>query len=238
VCRRGFVARPNTVFPVLTALLSNVSLSASEVSTFMKRSLLAVLFAITLSLAARADTLDFSVGSGSLTYPPFAPPPTVVAPSFSASLGSGLSMQGVLPSWLGLPDTGGNSFSLVQNGVTIFQGVFTSDTVVKNVTLGAIVYQIDATISEVGHPRTLAFLVFESTPINMNNVFCRNPGAQNGGAFCNTGIAGGFLEILIPTPEPGTLGLIGTGILGIFGVVRKKLTLRPTTNTGLQSVFF
>jgi hypothetical protein len=58
----------------------------------MKKSLLVVIFAIILSLAARADSFGFSVGSGSLTYPPFAPPPKVVAPSFSAVLGPGLSI--------------------------------------------------------------------------------------------------------------------------------------------------
>jgi len=194
----------------------------------MKRSLLVVLFAITLSLAARANSFAFPVGSGSLTYPPYAPPPKVVAPSFSASLGSGLSIQGVLPSWLNIPDTGGNSFSIIQNGVTVFQGIFTSDTVVRTGGPVGIVFQIAATITEVGHPATTALLLFESTPINQNNVFCRNPGAKNGGAFCHTGISGGFLELLVPVPEPGTLGLLGTGILGIFGIVRRKILARTT----------
>ena len=192
----------------------------------MKKLLLVLLFAIALPLAARADSFGFSVGSGSLTYPPYAPPPKVVAPSFSASLGSGLSIQGVLPSWLNISDTGGNSFSIVENGVTIFQGVFTSDTVVRTFTSGGNIFQIDASIKGVGaYLGEQGALVLESTPVSQNNVFCRNPGPKKGGAFCNTGIAGGFLEIVV-TPEPGTLGLLGTGLLGIAAVVRKRKTLR------------
>jgi PEP-CTERM motif len=112
--------------------------------------------------------------------------------------------------------------------VTIFQGFFTSDTVVRTFTTGGIIFQIDASIKgyfgSVGHPGEGA-LVFESIPVNINNVFCRNPGPQKGGAFCNTRIAGGFLEMVV-TPEPSTLGLLGTGILGIAGAVRKKILAR------------
>ena len=147
----------------------------------MKRYLLVVLFAIALPVAARADSFGFPVGTGVLIYPPYAPPPKVVAPSFSASLGSGLSMQGVLPSWLNIPDSGGNSFSLVKNGVTIFQGVFTSETVVRTSAFGSNIFQIDATIrgyfGSIGNPGQ-GLLVFESTPINVGNAFCRNPGPK------------------------------------------------------------
>ena len=59
------------------------------------------------------------------------------------------------------------------------------------------------------------FLALETTPLTFS--FCgegRNP-------TCTGGVDGGFLD-LTQTPEPGTLGLLGTGILGIAAVVRKK----------------
>jgi hypothetical protein len=31
-------------------------------------------------------------------------------------------------------------------------------------------------------------------------------------------------DTLLPTPEPGTLGLLGTGLVAIAGMVRRKLT--------------
>jgi hypothetical protein len=215
-----------TVFAVLTALLSNVSLSASEESTFMKRTLLAVLFAITLSLTARADS--FGIGLGSMTYPPYAPPPKVVQPSFSAALlgfGPGASMQGILPFWRGGVSTGGNSFSIIQNGQTLFQGAFLTDSVVRTEVNGFISFQIDAVVNGYfGKPSDHAtiFLVFETLASTIGSPAC---GFAKGGAFCKTTIEGGFMEVTA-IPEPSTLGLLGTGILGIFGVVRKKILAR------------
>jgi PEP-CTERM motif len=35
--------------------------------------------------------------------------------------------------------------------------------------------------------------------------------------------AGGISGDTIVTPEPGTLGLLGTGLVGLAGIVRRKL---------------
>ncbi len=39
----------------------------------------------------------------------------------------------------------------------------------------------------------------------------------------NATLAGGTITIDTPTPEPGTLALFGTGILGLAGMIRRKL---------------
>jgi hypothetical protein len=45
-------------------------------------------------------------------------------------------------------------------------------------------------------------------------------GTLVGGEFCGTLGSG---DTILSTPEPGTLGLLGTGLVGLAGIVRKKL---------------
>ena len=48
-----------------------------------------------------------------------------------------------------------------------------------------------------------------------------------GGSFSNTGYASETGAINIPTPEPSSLALFGTGILGVAGMVRRRVRV-PT----------
>jgi len=54
-----------------------------------------------------------------------------------------------------------------------------------------------------------------------------NPCTFTGGSFANTGYASETGAINIPTPEPSSLALFGTGILGIAGMVRRRVRV-PT----------
>jgi hypothetical protein len=50
-----------------------------------------------------------------------------------------------------------------------------------------------------------------------------SPCTFTGGSFLNTGYASESGAINIPTPEPSSLALFGTGIIGVAGVMRRKI---------------
>jgi PEP-CTERM motif len=47
---------------------------------------------------------------------------------------------------------------------------------------------------------------------------------KNGGTTDTAKLGGGSITYQTPVPEPGTLGLLGSGMLGLAGVLRRKLT--------------
>jgi hypothetical protein len=47
---------------------------------------------------------------------------------------------------------------------------------------------------------------------------------QNGGHTASATMGGGSITYQTPVPEPGTLALLGSGILGMAGLLRRKLT--------------
>ena len=46
-------------------------------------------------------------------------------------------------------------------------------------------------------------------------------------AFAQSGVTSSFLNRVTALPEPGTLGLLGTGLIGFAVVLRRKLRLNP-----------
>ena len=46
---------------------------------------------------------------------------------------------------------------------------------------------------------------------------------KNGGNTDTAILGGGSITYQTPVPEPGTLALFGTGIIGLAGIVRRKL---------------
>jgi hypothetical protein len=62
----------------------------------------------------------------------------------------------------------------------------------------------------------------------MNNgagISCGSALARNGAVTLNNNVIGGNCGARTVTPEPGSLFLMGTGLVGIAGMVRRKLKL-------------
>jgi hypothetical protein len=53
-----------------------------------------------------------------------------------------------------------------------------------------------------------------------------NPCTFTGGSFANTGYASETGAVNIPTPEPSSLALFGTGILGFAAMMRRKVVIK------------
>jgi PEP-CTERM motif len=195
----------------------------------MKRVVVIALVALSLPMAAWASSIDIGNRGGTLTGTSAGFMGTSTLTSFGGILGSNL---GTLTFSTGAFTSGGTSAGGVLapggtfvimgcgcNGVpsgTIFSGMFTGP-----------VQWIELTAADGSHNYTLtgaisgtwtatgATVIGATTQItvNMGKVF------MDGG---KVDISSGNTNIVVP--EPGTLGLLGTGLLGVAGLVRRKLT--------------
>jgi PEP-CTERM motif len=175
----------------------------------MRRVILLALLALALPTASLAGTIDYAgfgsstSGTASVTGTP------TVGGSFTITLGmlsvnGGAFTSGVGTSVITMPTLGtscgagcfnitGGSVTVWSGGVSLFSSTFTSGTVTVS---GGII-------------NVSGFLV----------------GGSSVATVINTGANGGILgsSDTIVTPEPGTLGLLGTGLVGLAGLVRRKL---------------
>jgi hypothetical protein len=210
----------------------------------MKRIVLLALLALTVPLLAFADEVDFTNTGGTLT----ANTTTTTLPGSTVNLtltGSQLTQvtgfngmgttQGMLGSvafTTGALSSGslvtggtfgpGGTFVIMGNGQgglpngVIFSGTFTGNTTwTPTGTVGvsaSIFYTLSGAISGTWYNgMTVNGATTQITFDTGKNGFMGSVGLGSG----NT--------VITVTPEPGTLGLLGTGMLGLAGIFRKKL---------------
>jgi PEP-CTERM motif len=171
----------------------------------MKKVVLLALFALALPTVALANTVDYA--------------------------GFGDSTQGTA-SFTGTLATS-STVTLTLGSVSISGGAFQSGSVVIAATLGSSCgsgcFNIaSGTVNISVGSSTLFSGTFSSGTVTVNNNIVNIQGFTTGGSTVATVINMGRSGLIgssdtIVTPEPGTLGLLGTGLVGLAGIVRRKL---------------
>jgi hypothetical protein len=206
----------------------------------MKRIILLAALCLALPLSALADQVDFTNNGGTLTYSPGSPGCSGLCligseltsvtglnglGQIQGGLGGVTFSTGSLASGslqMGGTFNAGGSFIITGNGSqpgipsgTIFTGSFSGPVTWTMITLanGTHEYQLSGAIS--GSWNGSGITVYGATiQLTINT----GKGYFNG----TTNIASGDTNI-VAVPEPGTLGLLGTGLIGLVGVLQRKI---------------
>jgi hypothetical protein len=201
----------------------------------MKRMILLALLALALPLAAFANnSVDFTnsggVLSGSSAGLSLSGSELIAANGFNGgglitgALGSLSFSTGSLSSGslqMGGTFNGGGNFSIIGNGTdgitngTIFTGSFSGPVTWTLITLANGTHNYTLTGSITGTWYNGSTVNGATVQLTINT----GKGFFNG----STNISSGDTNIVTTVPEPGTLGLLGTGLVGLAGALRRKL---------------
>jgi len=198
----------------------------------MKKLILLAIVALALPLSAMASSVTFSTQSGNAwvgstlsttSSSGFTTPGRVgTIKGLSGHNYSGLNLgrltftTGALASGSlasGATFAGGGSFTINLNGsvkgmpnATVFQGSFSSPVIWTS--LGNGYYSLSGTI--VG--------MFNGHKVNGGVTILFAGGIKNG----HISMSGATVNLPMPVPEPGTLTMLGTGLIGLAGLARRK----------------
>jgi len=129
-------------------------------------------------------------------------------PMLSGSLASSATFSGAGSTFM---IVGNNGISGVPSG-TIFSGSFTTDVTLTESGTGLHSYfltgVVAGTLSNGGQARGPVILNFTT-----------------GKGWMGEQVTIGSVDTTVVVPEPGTLSLLGTGLIGLAGIIRRKLSL-------------
>lgn len=197
----------------------------------MKRIALLALLTVALPLAAFAGSIDFTNEGGTLTGSSSglslggssligANPYGGV--DYMGNLGTVSFSTGSFVSTAGSVSTfnGGGSFTIVGNGGdgfasgTVFSGSFSGPvtlTLVKVLSTGGSLYELQGSLTGTLNGQAASGITIEDYVFTGTDGWMGSSTLGSGDTFISS------------VPEPGTLGLLGTGLVGLAGLVRKKL---------------
>jgi hypothetical protein len=164
---------------------------------YMKKMVLLALLALALPTVALADSFDYGNVGGTVT----------------GSAATGFTITSTLTT---IQDITTNTLTTGTLGTVVFTtgaisgGAFTGGSVTITATGGATLF-------------SGAFSGGTYSVVNGITIITGNLACYGCGSVQIISKAGGLSGDTIVTPEPGTLGLLGTGLVGLAGIVRRKL---------------
>ena len=160
--------------------------------------------------------------------------------TIDANSGFGLKVNGgrvFLNTSLGLPSASISALTIVAGGQTYtglnFSHMKTDQNVSSLGTFTDVFFNLQGGPHGITNASQISFII-TAPGLTAQNLFNPNATYQLGVHFCEsnethcegpTGFAAGHEGGMTSVPEPGTLSLIGTGLVGLFGVARRKLNL-------------